>query len=83
MGIFVVLILLLIAFMIYNYERLNIIKNSRSIKKKIPIFNGIYNYSLYHKTEYNTFLENSNTFRDLAPSINQAGGAEYIHIIFG
>jgi len=79
LGIFVVLILLLIAFMIYNYERLNIIKNSRSIKKKIPIFNGIYDYSLYHNTEYNTFIANSNTFRDLAPSINQAGGAEYTY----
>lgn len=79
LGIFVVLILLLIAFMIYNYERLNIIRNSKSIKKKIPIFNGIYDYSLYHNTEYNTFLENSNTYRDLAPSINQSGGAEYTY----
>ena len=79
LGIFVVLMLLLIAFMIYNYERLNIIKNSRSIKKKVPIFSGIYDYSMYHNTEYNTFLANSNTFRDLAPSINQAGGAEYTY----
>lgn len=77
LGIFVVLILLLIAFMIYNYERLNIIRNSKSIRKKIPIFKGIYDYSMYHKTEYNTFLENTNTYRDLAPSINQSGGAEY------
>jgi hypothetical protein len=79
LGIFVVLILLLIAFVIYNYERLNIIRNSKSIKKKIPIFNGIYDYAMYHNTEYNTFLENSNTYRDLAPSINQAGGAEYTY----
>lgn len=77
LGIFIVLILLLIAFMIFNYERLNIIRNSKSIKKKVPIFNGIYDYSIYSNIEYNTFLENSNTFRDLAPSINQAGGAEY------
>lgn len=78
-GIFVVLILLLIAFMIYNYERVNIIKNSKKIKKKIQIFNGIYDYSLYHDTEYNTFLQNSYTYRDLAPSINQSGGAEYTY----
>ena len=77
LGIFIVLILLLIAFMIYNYERLNIIRNSKSIKKKIPIFEGIYDYSAYSNVEYNTFLQNSNTFRDLAPSINQTGGAEY------
>jgi len=77
LGIFIVLILLLVAYMIYNYERLKIIKTSKNIKKKIPLFSGIYEYSVHGEVEYNTFKNSSKMYRDLAPSINQSGGAEY------
>ena len=38
LAITIVLILLFIAFMIYNYERNDILKNSKNIKKKIKLF---------------------------------------------
>ena len=72
LGIFVVLILLLIAFVIYNKERLNIIRNAKSIKKKIQYLMEfmiiqciiILNIILFWKILIHD--------RDLAP-INQAG----------
>jgi len=77
LGIFIVLILLFIAYMVYNYERLDTLRNASNIKKKIPIFKGIYDYATHSDVEYNTYKETSNSYRNLIPSINQTGGAEY------
>ena len=77
LAITILLILLFIAFMVYNYERNDIIKNSKKIKKKIKIFEGIYDYAQNNKAVYNTYSINDKTYMDLSPSINQRGGAEY------
>ena len=77
LAITIVLILLFIAFMIYNYERNDILKNSKNIKKKIKLFEGIYDYSINNKETYDTYSVNKNLYKDLSPSINQRGGAEY------
>jgi len=63
--------------MIYNYERIDSLMNASNIKKKINIFKGIYDYSTHSDIEYNTYNESSNSYRNLSPSINQTGGAEY------
>jgi predicted small secreted protein len=77
LAITIVLILLFIAFMVYNYERNDILKNSKNIKKKIKLFEGIYDYSINNKETYDTYSVNKNLYKDLSPSINQRGGAEY------
>lgn len=77
LAITILLILLFIAFMVYNYERNDILKNSKNIKKKIKIFEGIYDYSINNKETYDTYSVNKNLYKDLSPSINQRGGAEY------
>ena len=77
LAITILLILLFIAFMVYNYERNDILKNSKNIKKKIKLFEGIYDYSINSKETYDTYSVNNNRYKDLSPSINQRGGAEY------
>jgi len=77
LAITILLILLFIAFMVYNYERNDILKNSKNIKKKVKLFEGIYDYSINGKQTYDTYSIIDNTYKDLSPSINQRGGAEY------
>lgn len=77
LAITILLILLFIAFMVYNYERNDILKNSKNIKKKIKLFEGIYDYSINEKQIFDTYSINKNLYKDLSPSINQRGGAEY------
>jgi len=77
LAITILLILLFIAFMVYNYERNDILKNSKNIKKKVKLFEGIYDYSINNKQTYDTYSIIDNTYKDLSPSINQRGGAEY------
>ena len=79
LGIFIILILLLIAFMVYNYEKIDSLKSSNNIRKKIPIFKGIYDFASHSDVVYNTYANTSSSFRDLVPSINQKGGAEYTY----
>ena len=76
LGIFIIVILMIIAFLVFNYERIDVLKNANNIKKKIKIFKGIYDYSRGEES-YNTFNKFSSSYKELIPSINQKGGAEY------
>lgn len=77
LAISIILILLLISYMIYNYERMDIFKKSSKIKKKTVIFTGIYDYGSHGQQTYNTYDNNRSSYKSLVPSINQSGGAEY------
>jgi len=77
LAISIILILLLISYMIYNYERMDIFKKSSKIKKKTVIFTGIYDYGSHGELTYNTYDNNRSSYKSLVPSINQSGGAEY------
>jgi hypothetical protein len=48
------------------------------VRKEIIIFDGYTDFSLAQWT-FNTFNKNDGTFKDLTPSINQNGGAEYTY----
>lgn len=78
LGIFIVLILLLIAWLIYNYERIDMLKSRNNAKRKTIMFKGIYDYGVHDELEFNTYSKyNGQNYRDLIPSVNQKGGAEY------
>jgi hypothetical protein len=76
LAILLVILLLFIATMIYNYESIVNFRNSYRVDKEIIIFDGIMDLSANQWT-YNTYNKNSTSFKDLTPSINQGGGAEY------
>ena len=78
LGIFIVLILLLIAWLVYNYEKIDMLKSRNNIKKKTRLFKGVYDYGVHDELAFHTYSkESGNYFRDLVPSVNQKGGAEY------
>lgn len=65
-----------IAFLIYNYETIRNMRNSQSLKREIVIFDGILDYNVSH-IKYDTYNKSVSSFKDLSPSVNQNGGAEY------
>ena len=76
LAFFIILICLFIALMVYSYDNKNIVKQSTK-KNAVQIFKGIYNYSMYDGQEYTTYTDSSFKFKNIVPSINQSGGAEY------
>lgn len=76
LGLFLILLLAFIGFYIFNYESLVLLKNSTTLKKEIIVFDGIMDFSS-NQIEYETKNITSNRYKNLAPSVNQNGGAEY------
>lgn len=76
LGICFVLFLLFLAYTIYNHESLSNFNNSMNSKKAITVFDGIMNFEQSNYT-FDTFNKNNSSYRDLTPSVNQNGGAEY------
>lgn len=74
---FLLVILLFIAYYVYNYETIINMKNATTLKKDIIIFDGIMNFSTSSSWSFNTYNKSMVSFKDLTPSINQNGGAEY------
>ena len=79
-AIFLILILALIAYSIYNNEiqttAINMTK-SVVVKKTISIFKGIMELGVDKHAVYNTTNTENGSYRNLQPSINQKGGSEY------
>ena len=76
-AIILVFMLLFVAYVIYNYEYIINMRNANSIKKEIIVFDGIADFRNVTSWSYNTYNKQSVSFKDLTPSINQNGGAEY------
>lgn len=79
-AIFLIIILAIIAYSVYNKEIQDTVYNmtkSVVIKKSVPIFKGVMPLTNEVKPKYSTSDPANGTFRDLQPSINQKGGAEY------
>lgn len=76
LAIVLVLILLYIAYAVFNMENIFNINKWSTIKKEIVVFDGIVDFSS-SQWNFNTFNKNSVTYKELIPSINQNGGAEY------
>ena len=73
------IILLLMGYVGYNIfliELQNMFKGQNDIRKEIYILNGTYDLS-NSEVKYNTLDKTQSNFKDINPSINQDGGAEY------
>lgn len=78
-AIILIFFLLFIANLIYNYENMVLIRNSYTVRRDVPIFDGIIDFSQQSNWTFNTFNKKSSSYKDLTPSINQNGGAEYTY----
>lgn len=76
LALFLVLLLLFVAYLIFNYESIVNYRNAMYLKKEIIIFNGIMDFA-NTQWSFNTYNKTLSSFKDLTPSINQNGGAEY------
>jgi hypothetical protein len=73
------IILLLMGYVGYNIfliELQNMFKGQNDIRKEIYILSGTYDLS-NSEVKYNTSDKTQSNFKDINPSINQDGGAEY------
>lgn len=75
-AVFLILMLLFVATMIYNYESIVNYRNSFVVKKEVPIFTGIFDFN-NAQWNFETYNKTSYSYKELSPSINQQGGAEY------
>jgi len=73
----VVVIMFVIGFAIYNMEKIRAIRDTGVLRKEVPVFSGI--KDLKNSDSYDTINPLSSTYKDLTPSINQRGGAEYTY----
>jgi len=76
LSIFLIAVMALISYSVYNKEILKGIKVSNSTRKITSIFNGIFNFDR-SIIEQETQDKNDLSYLDINPSINQNGGAEY------
>lgn len=76
----VILVILLFAFgfFIYNMELVNSYMEAGKTKKEVSIFKGISDLRTSDST-YDTMTKESPAFKDIAPSYNQPGGAEFTY----
>lgn len=76
LSFFLIAIMALISYSIYNKEILNGIKVSNTTKKVVKVFDGIFSFGS-DTIEQETYNKSHPTYLDINPSINQNGGAEY------
>ena len=76
LSFFLIAIMALISYSIYNKEILNGIKVSNTTKKVVKVFDGIFSFGS-DIIEQETYNKSHPTYLDINPSINQNGGAEY------
>jgi hypothetical protein len=76
LSFFLIAIMALISYSIYNKEILKGIKVSNTTKKVVKVFDGIFSFGS-DIIEQETYNKSHPTYLDINPSINQNGGAEY------
>jgi len=76
MAIILILVLLYIAYAVFNMENTFSLQKLNTVKKEVVVFDGIVDFSS-SQWNFNTYNKNSTTYKELIPSINQNGGAEY------
>jgi hypothetical protein len=75
-SLIILLLMGYVAYNIYLIELKHMFKGNNDIRKEVDILTGIYDYS-FTEAKYNTVNKSHQYFIDIAPSINQEGGAEY------
>jgi len=79
LAILIVIILFIVAMMVYDKEKLDALRSSGQINKKVPIFSGILDFSTANNISFNTIDPNQPNYVNLGPSINQVQGAAYTY----
>jgi hypothetical protein len=75
----VVVLLFVAVFMVYNAEAIKAIGARTSPRQRVDIFRGVKDLRHNKNETYNTTDPTNATFKDLALSINQSGGAEFAY----
>jgi hypothetical protein len=75
-SLIILLLMGYVAYNIYIIELRHMFKGNNDIRKETEIINGIYDYSS-SEIKFNTVNKSHMYYRDISPSINQQGGAEY------
>lgn len=78
-AVLILIVMMVIAFYIYNKEYVDAIQTGSTLKKKTDIFVGIKDFKSANNEIYNTTDIDSFTYRNLGPAINQHAGAEFTY----
>lgn len=76
-AICIVVFLYVIGYFVFNREVIDALRETKDIKRKIPIFEGIKNLKINKNEIYNTSDPSHPTYRKLDLAINQRAGAEF------
>lgn len=78
-ALIILLLMGYVAYNIYLIELHHMFKGNNDIRKETEIFNGIIDFHDIKELKYNTKNRAHEKYRDISPSINQQGGAEYTY----
>lgn len=78
-AIAIVLILFILGYWVFNREVVKSLREAQQLRNKVDIFTGVKDMALTLGESYNTMDENSGLYKDLKPSVNQAGGIEFTY----
>jgi hypothetical protein len=76
LAIVFLIILLFVVYFVFSSESVTNMQNAISLKNQIVLFDGIMDFNTT-QWNFNTYNKSKPSFKDLSPSINQNGGAEY------
>ena len=75
-SLIILLLMGYIGYNIYLIELQNMFNGESDIRKEVNVLSGTYDFS-NNEVKYNTSDPTQLNFKDIKPSINQEGGAEY------
>lgn len=78
-ALIILLLMGYVAYNIYLIELHHMFKGQNDIRKETDIFTGIIDFNEVRELKYNTKNKAHEKYRDISPSINQQGGAEYTY----
>jgi len=78
-ALIILLLMGYVAYNIYLIELHHMFKGNNDIRKETEVFNGIIDFNDIRELKYNTKNRAHEKYRDISPSINQQGGAEYTY----
>jgi len=78
-ALIILLLMGYVAYNIYLIELHHMFKGNNDIRKETEIFNGIIDFNDVRELKYNTKNRSHEKYRDISPSMNQQGGAEYTY----
>jgi hypothetical protein len=78
-ALIILLLMGYVAYNIYLIELHHMFKGQNDLRKETEVFSGIIDFNDIKELKYNTKNKAHEKYRDISPSINQQGGAEYTY----